>query len=782
MKLMRMLRRALWAALCLTCFTFAVAAQTQSSPDYSAWSTVAERAELAVENGRASTPALETLRQDIADWREQFLAAQEANAARIQTVESQFAALGTVEEGETEDSEIAQRRAELQDLRTSLRTPVLTAEEAYSRADGIIGEIDLIIRERTTDALLSAGPTPLNPSHWPPAVEDLWSSLTGIVNEIRSAFDGAVQRKVFVAQRVEVILFALLGLIFVLRGRSLGHAAVLWLRRGSARGGAVWQFLASLVQIALPFVGLSLLVTAAVNTNLLGFRGTLVVDWVPSYGLVLLALWWLADRLFPLDGDRAILPMPERGTRGMRWIMLGLGGTWIASHSISVLAQYDLYDDATQAVLAFPLLILAALMLFRMGAFLSAALVPEDNSGSPGMNRARAARLLGRAAQVIAVVSPLLAAVGYGTGASRLMYSSLNSLLLFGLLLVLQHFVRSLYSFLVGTGQSTSTEDEGLIPVLLSFALTLAALPVLALIWGARVADLQELWTRFQEGFSLGNSRISPTDFLAFLVIFTIGYLGTRILQGAMRNTVLPRTQIDSGGRTAIVSGIGYVGIFLAAIIAITTVGIDLSSIAIVAGALSVGIGFGLQNIVSNFVSGIILLIERPVAEGDWIEVGGTMGYVRRISVRSTRIETFDRTDVIVPNADLVSGPVTNWTRGKTIGRVIVSVGVAYGNDTRRIEEILMSIARAHPMVLLNPGPGVVFQGFGADSLDFEIRAILRDVNYMLTVKSDMNHEISKRFAEEGIEIPFAQRDIWIRNPEALSEAAKPGAATETSE
>ncbi|WP_299288018.1 DUF3772 domain-containing protein [uncultured Tateyamaria sp.] len=766
---------------------WAVLALAQSdTPDYEAWRDVAPRAEAAVEAAEASDAALIELRSEVAMWRQQFQTQLNANDSRLQTLREQIASLGPApEEGAEEATEIAARRAELNAQLERLSTPRRTAEEAFSRANGIITEIDDILRQRQTEELLDMGPWPVNPANWGDAARHLGESVVAVTTGVGQAWKNPSRRSNAQDNLPLVIIFLVIGLVLLARSRHWSELLAVRIQRGDHRSGAgVAGFVVSLGQIILPMLGLFAIVRAIGATQLFGPRGQLLLDTLEPIGLTLFYSFWLASRIFPRS-DAVPTPLhlpPERRVEGGVYTCI-LGGVFGLFILVDVFGDFDRYDMAVNAVLKFPLILVAGLLLARVGWLLRRPLrEPLDEVSGERQFSARFLGVLGQGVIAVGILAPILAAFGYGTAAQFLTFPTILTLALIGTVALLQGVLRDVYAA-VRPGEGAR---DSLIPTLASFVLVLMALPLLALIWGARVTDLTEVWTRIRGGLTVGDMTISPGSFFTLIIVFALGYLLTRAVQGAMRTSVLPKTKIDPGGQTAIISGLGYVGIFLAALISITAAGIDLSSLAIVAGALSVGIGFGLQTVVSNFVSGIILLIERPIAEGDWIEVGGQMGYVRSISVRSTRIETFDRTDVIVPNADLISGTVTNYTRGNTIGRVIVPVGVAYGTDTRRVERILKEIADAHPMALANPAPQALFMGFGADSLDFEIRMILRDVNWMLAVKNEINHQIAARFIEEDIEIPFAQRDVWLRNPETLhprdargSQGAEPAAEPE---
>ncbi|MGR3630130.1 MAG: DUF3772 domain-containing protein [Sulfitobacter sp.] len=773
----QMLRFALGLTALLVWLTGAAVAQEPVLPDFDQWETVASTAEEAVDAPDTTETMLEVQRARLVDYRAKFDAARNLNAARISALREQLAALGTPPEGEgaePESPEVAANREELNRQLNTLLTPVQRAEAAYLRADALIGQIDVALRERQTEQLMEVVPTPLNPVHWRTAIDDLATAAGEIAAEAPDDADSA--RRNLRSSLPAVLGLTVLGLVLIFRGHHWSTTIVGRLQQFGARGFGIWRFVVSLLRIILPTVGLVLLAMAILATDWLGPRGSALVQLLPVIGGAMLGVRWVAERVFSRDEDEALILLPRPERKAVRFYVSIITVTVILGAIIRAIFDGQQPAETTEAVLRLPVMLLSAFALFRIGRILHghSEPVPEDTPASeePRVSTlSRVVRGLGLGAMIVAVVAPLLLISGYYNAAVSLLPPYVTTLVLLGLVMTLQRFLADVYGAM--TGQGVQARDA-LMPVFFGLILLLLSLPVMALAWGARVTDLTELWALFSRGFAFGETRIRPTDFLSFAVIFVIGYAATRLIQGALRSNVLPKTRMDIGGQNAIVSGIGYVGIFLAALLAITGAGIDLSALAYVAGALSVGIGFGLQNVVSNFVSGIILLIERPISEGDWIEVGGQMGYVRDISVRSTRIETFDRTDVIVPNADLISGTVTNYTRGNTVGRLIVPVGVAYGTDTKRVEGILQEIAQAQPIVLTNPPPAVLFLNFGADALEFEVRCYLRDVNWMMKVKNDINHAIAARFNEEGIEIPFAQRDLWLRNPEALKSDAAP--------
>ena len=763
--------RVLLFFICLTLaphFGFSTPEAGQSELVYKTWENTVSRAEAVLIAGRASEKSLEILRDEINNWRSSFKSKTGLNSDRISLIQTQFNALPSAPDDGSNDP-LKIRRDELKTLLNELKVPGLRANDAFIQADTLISEIDLLLRARQTDALLTNVESPLRPSIWAQGASQSFNALFAPINEFRLIEISDAQKTNFRIQAVSIFALVFGALISWVVGLKLTNSIGGITKKTSEKRIRAVKFPISILELIFKFVSILLIVKAFHLSGVIGLKGSLFLDQIPYFSALLLFALWLPNQLFSSDvGLLSSLNLNNKLTAKSNFagaaiilILFDLSGTGLSQASIA-------QDTHSFAVLLITLF--ASIILWRVCKSISEieSLLPEkqkeDEQRRISLSR-RLPNLIYRLLLTSLILAPILVSAGYVNAGLELTKSTILSLGLLLTVIIIQDYVVDLY--LIVLGEEEDNRDQ-LIPILLSFVLLLISLPFFAVIWGVRQQELLEIWSNFQSGFELGTIRLSPGLILSFLVIFTFGYMLTRFVQSALQSTVLPRTTIDRGAQTAIISGVGYVGIFLAAIIAFSTTGLDLSSLAIVAGALSVGIGFGLQNIVSNFVSGIILLIERPVSVGDWIEVSGKMGYVRDISVRSTRIETFDRSDVIIPNADLVSGVVTNYTRGNTVGRLIIPVGVAYGTDTKTVETILREIAEAHPKILKDPGPSVVFQGFGSDSLDFEIRAILGDVNWMLSIKSEINHQIAERFAKEGIEIPFAQRDIWIKNPESL--------------
>ena len=271
------------------------------------------------------------------------------------------------------------------------------------------------------------------------------------------------------------------------------------------------------------------------------------------------------------------------------------------------------------------------------------------------------------------------------------------------------------------------------------------------------------------DGFDVGSLAVTPkllaSGILALFILLSL----TRYAKKHILPHGLKHTRLDRGAKEAVTSLFGYTGVAIAILVALSITGVKMENIALIAGALSVGIGFGMQNIVNNFISGLILLFERPIRSGDWIITGDTEGYVKSINIRSTQIQTFDQSDVIVPNSELITAKVTNWMLRDAHGRITVSVGVGYDSDVDKVHRILLDIAHNHPMVMnikskkVAP-PKVLFRNFGDSALSFELRCFIYDIDQRVNVISEMNFAILKAFREEDIEIPFPQRVVTFSN------------------
>jgi len=264
--------------------------------------------------------------------------------------------------------------------------------------------------------------------------------------------------------------------------------------------------------------------------------------------------------------------------------------------------------------------------------------------------------------------------------------------------------------------------------------------------------------------YKIGEFSISIKMVVMMIVVIYLTSIISWVIQAFVDSQIMTPRKMDIGVKESL-KRLTHYGLFTVGfLVAVSMAGLDLQKFTILAGALGVGIGFGLQNIVNNFVSGLILLFERPVKVGDVINIDQDWGTIKRIGLRSTIFETFDRAEIIVPNADLISQKVTNWTFSSKIVRVNLQVGVAYGSPLEKVIGVLIRAAREHPDVSSYPEPDTVFEEFGNSSINFKLRFWVHSIDDRVRIRSEVAVIVDRLFRELGIEIPFPQRDLHLRS------------------
>jgi potassium-dependent mechanosensitive channel len=715
---------------------------------------------------------------------------------RLDGTKHQITALGAApgKDAPPEPDGVAHERFKLNGLAGAIDGAMRTSELIAERCSQLTDRIQQHQRDLFTRSLLKRTPSPILPTLWLQLIQESKRGLGDIVRLARNWWSIAEGHRLELMGLVGglVALWLLLGvsaraLIRRYRNANAGEQTF-FARAATAAWAAPALALPSIICMGLLYLGLDHL-----DLLYLGMRRLMMATLhaVISFSVVASLATAL---LTPRRPEWRLFQLSDASAARIRWLILLIAGVYaidLVLKELNNIIFAPLSVTIAQSFLAgvsFAALLIALLLTpFIVHQQRTAAALPVSAADEIGyaddLPPLRAVSTL----EPRWLKLPLwLVAIGI-IGAALLGYVSLarflsGQVVISGSILValaLLHLaVRAVADDMVAedklSGQwlkATLGLEQGrrrhiafLFTAFVNGGLILLALPLILLQWGFDIDVVTGWFKAALFGFKVGNVEISLTRVLMALAILVAGYFGTRMLQRSLEQSVLVPPRMDAGIANSIRTAIGYAGIGASVLLAASYAGLDFTNLAIVAGALSVGIGFGLQSVINNFVSGLILLVERPVKVGDWIVVGNDEGYVRRISVRSTEIETFDRSSVIIPNAELIQGRVKNWTLRDAVGRVRIPIGISYDNDPEKARALLLKLAEDQAGVLRYPAPNVAFIGFGASSIDLALNLFVSDVNGGGPIKTEMAFKILKAFREAGIDMPNPQYDVHLRD------------------
>ena len=486
---------------------------------------------------------------------------------------------------------------------------------------------------------------------------------------------------------------------------------------------------------------------------------------VGMYGIACVLIDWATGPLSPAASVKGLIPDHVKPLRSrLRLFALTLiasfvvlGTNWLAIRAVGL----DVAGRATMIFVVAVALLFVLVYLRRI----------------PGLiGRFRLIRYAGALTLIVGIFALLL---GFHNFAGYLIHGVIRTVLALFLLWVLLWSVYTLFDYLLNqdtesakqmrknlgmTDKATRT-GLGFMQLAIDLIVWVTFIVFIIYVWDDSGTTLESLYERIVGGVKIGELDLVPITIISGILLFIALLIVIGWIKRWIDRRWLQQIMMERGAREALITIFGYVGFVAAVLIGLTQAGVDLTGLAWVTGGLAIGLGFGMQEIANNFVSGLILLFERPIRTGDFVSVGNVEGFVRNISIRATEIETMDNQNVLVPNSELISGRVTNWVLRNSAGRLQIRVGVAYGSDVEKVRDILESVSREHPEVILDgsaPAPRALFMGFGDSSLDFELRVRIFRIDRRFSVTSDLNFLIDAAFRAEGITIPFPQRDLHV--------------------
>ena len=696
-------------------------------------------------------------------------------AGPIANLNQQLAKLGPAPAaGQTEAAAIASQREMMNQLLARFSAAQKQTDLVATEADQLSGTVSSAQRDRFFQRIFNPGKSILDPSLWADTAEGV--SVFGvrvqslISNWWQSQRDGARPSGLLLFPAVLMLLAGLAGLVrrvirrFFQPGWSRDPEQVtaldrLW-RAASVTVGLVvgGMLLAVLVYASLGLAQLftprfAILVEAALRT-------LVSVAVAAGFG------WLIAA---PGRPDWRLIAVDERSAKSLP-VLLGVTSLVNAGSTALIDVSDALFMQVNQTVgisaLAATLLIVlmaATLLLIRREA------VTGPEGGASRYILTGFVRFLPMIWLALGVAAAALL-LGYVALAYFVAGPTFRTALILSFLALGHHLIDAASAALTDRATAlgrairrfSSMGERGIERLTLALrtisdvVLVAIGVPWLLAIWTVTWIDLRSLLTQVALGFKVGSITVSPGSMVLMLATLAAVIVLTRLFTRWLDRRVLSEMRLNKGVQDSIHTGANYLGYVLAGAVALSVMGIDLSNIAIVAGALGVGIGFGLQSIVNNFVSGLILLAERPIRVGDWVVTTAGEGIVRKINVRSTEIETFDNCSIIVPNSDLITEPVKNWMHRSTNGRFTVPVTVAYGSDARAVAELLLAEARKMKGVSDVPPPLAQLTRLGPQGLEFELKAHVPHVFDVPEVASNLRLAILEAFAKNRVTIPAA--------------------------